>query len=121
MVINSTMTHLYRPVLVPVVDQTPSDDHGHPAVATLLVTAITRRVERLCPVTTTEPVVVSDVETALKNLLHRGVQQIVLVPWCLQHASADLIKRTASVLQQARPGELDVTTMPRPLLPVHGA
>ncbi len=121
MVINSTMTHLYRPVLVPIVDRTQSDEHGHPAVATLLVTAIIQRVERLCSVTMIEPVAMSDMEARLKHLLHQGVQQIVLVPWCLQHASADLIERTASVLQQARQGELDVTTMQRPLLPVHGA
>ncbi len=121
MVINSTMTHRYRPVLVPVVDGTQSDEPGLPAVATLLVTAITQRVERLCSVTTTEPVAMSDVEAGLKNLLHQGVQQIVLVPWCLQDASIDLIKRAASVLQQARQGELDVTTMQRPVLHVHGA
>ncbi len=100
---------------------TVDDEHGHPAVATLLVTAITRRVERLCPVTTTEPVAVSDVEAGLTHLLHQGMQQIVLVPWCLQHASTDLIKRAASVLQQVRPGEVDITTMQRPLIPVHGA
>ncbi len=121
MVINSTMTHRYRPVLVPVVDGTQSDEPGLPAVATLLVTAITQRVERLCSVTTTEPVAMSDVEAGLKNLLHQGVQQIVLVPWCLQDASIDLIKCAASVLQQARQGELDVTTMQRPVLHVHGA
>lgn len=121
MVTNSTMTHLHRPVLVPVVDRTPSDERGHPAVATLLVTAIIQRVERLCPVTTTEPVAVSEVEAGLTHLLRQGVQQIVLVPWCLQHASTDLIKRAASVLQQARPGKVDITTMQRPLLAVHGA
>jgi hypothetical protein len=121
MVINNSVTHLYRPVLVPVVDRTSSDESGQQHVATLLVTAITQRVERLCPVTTIEPVAMSDMEAGLKNLLHQSVQQIVLVPWCLQHASADLIKHTASVLQQARPGEVDITTMQRPLLPVHGA
>jgi hypothetical protein len=121
MVKNNSVTHLYRPVLVPVVDGTQSDEHGHPAVATLLVTAITQRVERLCPVTMIEPVAMSDMEARLKHLLHQGIQQIVLVPWCLRDASTDLIKRTASVLQQARQGKLDVTTMQRPLLPVHGA
>ena len=63
----------------------------------------------------------SDVEAGLKHLLHQGMQQIVLVPWCLQHASTDLIKRAASMLQQARPGEVDITTMQRPVLHVHGA
>jgi len=121
MVTNNPVIHRYRPVLVPVVDQTQSDERGHPALATLLVTAITQRVERLCPVTTTEPVAVSDMEAGLTHLLHQGVQQIVLVPWCFQHASPDLIKRTSSVLQQARPGKVDITTMQRPLLPVHGA
>ncbi len=121
MVTTSTVTHLHHPVLVPVVDGTQSDDHGRPAVATLLVTAMIQRVERLCPVTMIEPVAVSDVEAGLTHLLHQGVQQIVLVPWCLQHASPDLIKRTASVLQQVRPGEVDIMTMQRPLLPVHGA
>ncbi len=121
MVINNPVTHLYRPILVPVVDGTPSDEHGHSAVATLLVTAIIQRVERLCPVTMIEPVAVSDMEAGLTHLLHQGMQQIVLVPWCLQHASTDLIKRAASVLQQARPGELDITTMQRPRIPVHGA
>src|SRR5713101_7953034 len=120
MVTNNPMIQLHRPVLVPVVDGTPSDECGHPAVATLLVTAIVQRVERLCPMTTTEPVAVSDVEAGLKHLLHQGVQQIVLVPWCLRDASADLIKSTASVLQQACQGRLDITTMQRPLLPVHG-
>src|SRR5712692_1317866 len=99
MVTNNPMTQLHRPVLVPVMDGTQSDERGHPAVATLLVTAITQRVERLCPVTTTEPVALSDVEAGLKNLLHQGVQQIVLVSWCLQDASTDLIKRAASMLQ----------------------
>jgi hypothetical protein len=121
MVTNNSVTHLHRPVLVPVVDRTPSDEHGHPAVATLLVTAITQRVEWLCPVTTTEPVAVSDMEAGLTHLLRQGVQQIVLVPWCLQYASPDLIKRTGSVLQQARPGKVDITTMQRPMLSVHGA
>lgn len=121
MVKSSTTTHLHRSVFVPVVDHTPSDEHGHPAVATLLVTAIIQRVERLCPVTMIEPVAITDVEAGLTHLLNQGVQQIVLVPWCLQDASPDLIKRTASVLQQARPGKVDITTMQRPLLPVHGA
>jgi hypothetical protein len=121
MVTNNPVTHLDRPVLVPVVDQTPSDERRHPAVAALLVTAITQRVEWLCHVTTTEPVAISDVEAGLKHLLHQGVQQIVLVPWCLQHAPTDLMSRAASVLQQARPGKLDITTMQRPLVPVHGA
>jgi hypothetical protein len=121
MVNTESVTHLSGPILVPVVDGTPSDEHGHPPVARLLVTAIIQRVERLCPVTLIEPVALSDVETALKYLLHQGVRQIVLVPWCLQHASADLIERTASVLQQAHQGELDFTTIQRPLLPVHGA
>jgi hypothetical protein len=121
MVTNNSVTHLYRPVLVPVVDRTSSDESGQQHVATLLATAITRRVERLYPVTMIEPVAVSDVEAGLTHLLHQGMQQIVLVPWCLQHASTDLIKRTASVLQRARQGELDVTTMQRPLLPVHRA
>ncbi len=118
---NNPVTRLYGPVLVPVVDGTPSDESGPQHVATLLVTAITQRVERLCPVTTIEPVAMSDVEAGLKNLLRQGVQQIVLVPWCLQDASTDLIKRAASVLQQARPGKVDITTMQRPLIPVHGA
>ncbi len=121
MVKNNSVTHLYRPVLVPVIDRTSSDESGQQHVATLLVTAITQRVERLCPVTTTEPVAVSDVEAGLKHLLRQGVQQIVLVPWCLQDASTDLIKRAASVLEQASPGKVDITTMQRPLLPVHGA
>jgi hypothetical protein len=121
MVTNNPVTRLYGPVLVPVVDRTPSDESGQQHVATLLVTAITQRVERLCPVTTIEPVAISEMEARLKNLLHQGVQQIVLVPWCLQHASADLIKHTTSVLQQVSQSELDVTTMQRPLIPVHGA
>ena len=121
MMTNNPVTQLYRPVLVPAVDQTPSDERGHPAVATLLVSAITQRVERLCPVTTTEPVALSDVEAGLKNLLHQGVQQIVLVPWCLQDASANLISSVASMLQQASPDKLDITTMQRPVLHVHGA
>jgi hypothetical protein len=121
MVINSTMTHQYRPVLVPVVDGTLSDERDQQHVATLLVTAIIHRLERLCPVTMIEPVAISDVEAGLTHLLRHGIQQIVLVPWCLQHASTDLIKRAASVLQQARQGKVDITTMQRPLLPVHGA
>jgi len=121
MVTNSTVTHLRHPVLVPVVDRTSSDESGQQHVAMLLVTAITQRVERLRPVTTIEPVAMSDVVAGLTHLLRQGVQQIVLVPWCLQDASPNLIKRTASVLQQARPGEVDVTTMQRPLIPVHGA
>jgi hypothetical protein len=121
MVTNNSVTHRYRPVLVPVVDRTLSDERGHPAVAAHLVTAILQHVERLCPVTMAEPVAVSDMEAGLTHLLHQGVQQIVLVPWCHQHASPDLIKRAASVLQQARPGKVDITTMHRPLLPVHGA
>src|SRR5713101_3238314 len=87
-VTNNPVTRLYGPVLVPVVDGTPSDESGQQHVATLLVTAITQRVERLCPVTTIEPVAMSDVEAGLKNLLRQGVQQIVLVPWCLQDATA---------------------------------
>jgi hypothetical protein len=121
MVKNNSATHLYRPVLVPVVDRTSSDESGQPHVATLLLTAILQRVERLYPVTMIEPVAMSDVETALKHLLHQGIQQIVLVPWCLQDASTDLIKRTSSALQQVSPGKVDITTMQRPLLPVHGA
>jgi hypothetical protein len=121
MVTTSIMTHLHHPVLVPVVDHTSSDECGQQHVATLLVTAMIQRVERLCPMTMIEPVAMSDMEAHLTHLLHQGIQEIVLVPWCLQHVSPDLIKRTASVLQQARPGKLDITTMQRPLIPVHGA
>jgi len=115
------VTHLCRPVLVPVVDRTSLGESGQQHVATLLVTAMIQRVERLCPVTMIEPVAVSDLETGLTHLLQQGVQQIVLVPWCLQHAATDLIKRTARALQQAYSGKVDITTMQRPLLPVHGA
>src|SRR5260370_19832378 len=79
MMTNAPVTCLYGCVLVAVVDRTLSDESGQQHVAMLLVTAITQRVERLCPVTTIEPVAMSDMEAGLKHLLHQGVQQIVLV------------------------------------------
>ncbi len=69
MVKNNSVTHLYRPVLVPVIDRTSSDESGQQHVTALLVTAIIQRVERLCPVTTTEPVAVSDMEAGRPGTL----------------------------------------------------
>jgi len=113
--------HPLRPVLIPVVDHAQGDKGDQRAVASLLATALTQRVAQVCPVTAVDPLPVSKVGVGLKQLLLQGAEQIVLVPWTLQGATADLIGATLLALGRWEKRAVSVTTMVRPLVHVLGA
>ncbi len=113
--------HPHRPVIIPVVDHAQGDKSEQHVVATLLAAALAQRVAQVRPVTAIDPLPVSKLGVGLKQLLLQSVEQMVLVPWTLQNGTADLMGATLLALGRWEKRTLSITTIPRPLVHVHGA
>jgi hypothetical protein len=110
-----------RPVILPVV---ASLQHGEGAcprfLAPLLATELAQRVEQARFVQLDEPVTLNELAHRLAHHIDRGAKVLFLLPWCLQEAAADLIDSATRALRQTGESQVDLTTLPRPTVAVHG-
>jgi hypothetical protein len=117
--INNSLLHAGCPLILPVVEHTHLEGSEQASSEARFAMGMAQRIERACSVTIKEPVSRRELPACLDNLLRQHVHQLILLPWCLQGSTAELMASAASALRQK--GLVSTWTMRRPLVHVHGA
>ncbi len=118
---HETLAPWSEPYVLPIVEQTHQDDGEKPSMAALFVLALAQRLQNARSMSIEEPVSLRTLPTRLDHLLQQGVRQLLVLPWCLQEQTTELLEVTTDVVQSRVQSYLSTTIIPRPIVPVPGA